>query len=140
MVNASRRTGLPCSISVSTITRICSHTRSLSLQFTVYSSATPPLCFRYGSIQSWSRRGSHDVPGEPSNELPSLHRIVISSGPPFDSTQPLECRWRRWTSLGNVCLALQSKHPQDAKAGLNHCLLEAFLSGEVGDNARIKLG
>lgn len=39
-----------------------------------------------------------------------------------------------------MCLALQSKHSQDAKAGSNHCLSEAFQSREVGDNARIKFG
>jgi hypothetical protein len=39
-----------------------------------------------------------------------------------------------------VRLALQSKHSQDAKAGSNRRLSEAFQSREVGDNARIKLG
>jgi len=39
-----------------------------------------------------------------------------------------------------VCLALQSKHSQDAKAGSNHRLSEACQSREVGDTARIKLG
>ena len=99
-----------------------------------------PLCFRHGSIQSYSERDSHEVPCEPRDEFPSLHRIVIPAALRLILAQPLECRWRRWTSLENVFLALQSKHSQDAKARSNHRLSEAFLSREVGDNPRIKLG
>ena len=96
-------------------------------------------CFRPGQF-NLSRKDSHEVPCEPRNEFPSLHRIVIPAALRLILAQPLECRWRRWTSLENVFLALQSKHSQDAKAGSNHRLSEAFLSREVGDNPRIKLG